>query len=209
MHSSTPVLGNSTSSYLPFAVWYTWIQRSASQSFRLCCHRRRAISKCHQKIKDYLRLHQWWVGDLFFVQSHSQINCFLFICLVCPGMLLGSYFWGCLADTKGRKVVLIATLLLDGVCGLLSSVAQYYWIFMFFRFFNGFGYVVCVLPLAIRSVNWFCWHIFRVAGAMGICFPYLGEFQPTKYREKILCWMEMFWTIGIIILPGMRRREEK
>lgn len=37
---------------------------------------------------------------------------------------------------------------------------------------------------------------------MGICFPYLGEFQPTRYREKILCWMEMFWTGGIIVLPG-------
>jgi VNT family MFS transporter (synaptic vesicle glycoprotein 2) len=36
---------------------------------------------------------------------------------------------------------------------------------------------------------------------MGICFPYLGEFQPTKYREKILSWMELFWTIGIICLP--------
>lgn len=36
---------------------------------------------------------------------------------------------------------------------------------------------------------------------MGICFPYLGEFQPTKYREKILCWMELFWTVGIIALP--------
>lgn len=41
----------------------------------------------------------------------------------------------------------------------------------------------------------------RITGAMGICFPYLGEFQPTKYREKILCWMEMFWTVGVIILP--------
>jgi MFS transporter, VNT family, synaptic vesicle glycoprotein 2 len=38
---------------------------------------------------------------------------------------------------------------------------------------------------------------------MGICFPYLGEFQPTKYREKILCWMEMFWTMGIILLPAI------
>lgn len=55
------------------------------------------------------------------------------------GMLFGSYFWGCLADTKGRKVVLVATLLLDGFCGLLSSIAQYYSLFMFFRFFNGFG----------------------------------------------------------------------
>lgn len=41
----------------------------------------------------------------------------------------------------------------------------------------------------------------RITGAMGICFPYLGEFQPTKYREKILCWMELFWTLGIIVLP--------
>lgn len=55
------------------------------------------------------------------------------------GMILGSYFWGCLADTKGRKYVLIGALLLDGVCGVLSSAAQYYWLFLCFRFFNGFG----------------------------------------------------------------------
>lgn len=36
---------------------------------------------------------------------------------------------------------------------------------------------------------------------MLICFPYLGEFQPTRYREKILCWMEIFWTLGVIVLP--------
>lgn len=40
-----------------------------------------------------------------------------------------------------------------------------------------------------------------ITGAMGICFPYLGEFQSTQYREKILSWMEMFWTLGIILLP--------
>lgn len=82
----------------------------------------------------------------------------------CPmlGMILGSYFWGCLgelhanrsalcmrgnnlnifhftADTKGRKYVLIAALMLDGICGVLSSMSQIYALFMFFRFFNGFG----------------------------------------------------------------------
>uniref|UniRef100_A0A1A9VFU3 Major facilitator superfamily (MFS) profile domain-containing protein n=1 Tax=Glossina austeni TaxID=7395 RepID=A0A1A9VFU3_GLOAU len=95
------------------------------------------------------------------------------------GMLIGSYFWGCLADTKGRRIVLVATLIADGVCGLLSSIAPYYLLFLLIRFFNGFN----------------------VAGTMGIVFPYLGEFQPTKYREKILCWMELFWTFGIIMLP--------
>uniref|UniRef100_A0A182J0Q5 Major facilitator superfamily (MFS) profile domain-containing protein n=1 Tax=Anopheles atroparvus TaxID=41427 RepID=A0A182J0Q5_ANOAO len=95
------------------------------------------------------------------------------------GMLIGSYFWGCLADTKGRRVVLIATLLLDGIVGVLSTVSQIFPIFLFLRFINGFA----------------------ITGAMGICFPYLGEFQPTAYREKILCWMELFWTFGIIVLP--------
>ncbi|XP_043479354.1 synaptic vesicle glycoprotein 2B-like [Leptopilina heterotoma] len=95
------------------------------------------------------------------------------------GMVIGSYIWGCLADTKGRKIVLIATLLMDGIVGVLSSFVQLFWIFLVFRFFNGFA----------------------VTGAMGIVFPYLGEFQPTKHREKILCWMEMFWTVGVIVLP--------
>lgn len=95
------------------------------------------------------------------------------------GMVIGSYFWGCLADTKGRKTVLISTLLLDGIVGIISSGVQYYNVFMALRVINGFA----------------------IAGAMGICFPYLGEFQPTKYREKILCWMEMFWTLGVILLP--------
>ncbi|XP_028135117.1 synaptic vesicle glycoprotein 2C-like [Diabrotica virgifera virgifera] len=97
------------------------------------------------------------------------------------GMVIGSYFWGCLADTKGRKIVLIGALLMDGACGLLSSVSQVFWLFMLMRFFNGFA----------------------ITGAMGICFPYLGEFQPNKYRETILCWMELFWTLGVIALPGI------
>ncbi|KAF7266418.1 hypothetical protein GWI33_020249 [Rhynchophorus ferrugineus] len=97
------------------------------------------------------------------------------------GMLIGSYFWGCLADTKGRRTVLIGALIMDGICGLLSSVSQVFWLFMFLRFLNGFA----------------------ITGAMGICFPYLGEFQPGKYRETILCWMELFWTLGVIVLPGI------
>ncbi|XP_033245598.1 synaptic vesicle glycoprotein 2C-like isoform X4 [Drosophila miranda] len=97
------------------------------------------------------------------------------------GMLIGSYFWGCLADTKGRRVVLITTLLADGIFGILSSFAPIYIIFMLFRLVNGFN----------------------VAGTMSIIFPYLGEFQTTQHREKILCWMELYWTFGIILLPGI------
>lgn len=54
-------------------------------------------------------------------------------------MVFGSYFWGCLADTRGRRLVLIATLIMDGICGIASSVSQFYGLFLFLRFFNGFA----------------------------------------------------------------------
>lgn len=43
--------------------------------------------------------------------------------------------------------------------------------------------------------------VYSVSGYLGICFSYLGEFQPKIYREKVLSWLEMFWTVGIIMLP--------
>lgn len=55
------------------------------------------------------------------------------------GMVLGSYFWGCLADTKGRKIVLVSTLLMDGFVGIISSFVQILPIFMACRFINGFS----------------------------------------------------------------------
>lgn len=95
------------------------------------------------------------------------------------GMVIGSYFWGCLADTRGRKVVLVTCLMLDGSVGIISSFVQILPIFMVCRIVNGFA----------------------IAGAMGICFSYLGEFQQTKYRVKILSWMEIFWTLGAVLMP--------
>lgn len=54
------------------------------------------------------------------------------------GMIFGSFFWGCLADTKGRKLVLVLTLLGDGLFGIASSVTPWFIPFLVLRFFNGF-----------------------------------------------------------------------
>ncbi|KAK6641926.1 hypothetical protein RUM44_013646 [Polyplax serrata] len=66
------------------------------------------------------------------------------------GMVIGSYFWGCLADTRGRKVVLVATLLMDGICGLASSISQYFTVFLVLRFFSGFAYNGNCFPVPWR-----------------------------------------------------------
>lgn len=97
------------------------------------------------------------------------------------GMLCGSYFWGCCAAIKGRKMSLLVALFLHGFAELLASVVPFYWIFLFLKFVSG------------AAMN----------GQSAVVFMYLGEFQPNKYRDKMLSWMEMAWVAGMIILAGV------
>uniref|UniRef100_A0A2H8TZZ2 Synaptic vesicle glycoprotein 2A n=1 Tax=Melanaphis sacchari TaxID=742174 RepID=A0A2H8TZZ2_9HEMI len=94
------------------------------------------------------------------------------------GMFTGSFIWGYIADSKGRRYALIVSMMMDGVFSIISSVSQIYPVLIFCRLMSGFG----------------------VSGAT-VLYSYLGEFINAKYREKFLCWMEIFWTSGIILLP--------
>ncbi|XP_076178065.1 synaptic vesicle glycoprotein 2B isoform X2 [Ptiloglossa arizonensis] len=97
------------------------------------------------------------------------------------GMLAGSYIWGCYAAIKGRRMSLLVALFLHGISELLASVVPLYWVFLFLKFLSG------------AAMN----------GQSAVIFLYLGEFQPTKYRDKMLSWMEMAWVVGMIILAGV------
>ncbi|XP_015435135.1 PREDICTED: synaptic vesicle glycoprotein 2B-like [Dufourea novaeangliae] len=97
------------------------------------------------------------------------------------GMLAGSYIWGCYAAIKGRRMSLLVALFLHGISELLASVVPLYWFFLFLKFLSG------------AAMN----------GQSAVVFLYLGEFQPTKYRDKMLSWMEMAWVMGMIILAGV------
>lgn len=52
-------------------------------------------------------------------------------------MMAGAYMWGSLADTLGRRKVLIVISFTNAVCIVASTFAQSYGIFMLFRFLNG------------------------------------------------------------------------
>jgi VNT family MFS transporter (synaptic vesicle glycoprotein 2) len=76
------------------------------------------------------------------LSTHAKgwLNSIIFI-----GMMLGAYVWGSLADSLGRKRVLIVISFMNAFCIIASSFAQNYELFMLFRFLNGAAYVFLFL----------------------------------------------------------------
>ncbi|XP_014615540.1 PREDICTED: synaptic vesicle glycoprotein 2C-like isoform X2 [Polistes canadensis] len=95
------------------------------------------------------------------------------------GMAAGCWFWGCYAGIKGRINTLKISLFLQGTFEFLSGIVPNYGFFLLFKFLSGFS----------------------ISGQSGTLFVYLGECQPTKYKEKLLSWLEMAWTSGLIAAP--------
>lgn len=54
------------------------------------------------------------------------------------GIIFSSHLWGFLADTKGRKTVILPTLQATFLFALLSSFSNSFWMMLILRFFNGF-----------------------------------------------------------------------
>lgn len=65
-------------------------------------------------------------------QTKGWLNSIIFI-----GMMVGAYVWGSIADTLGRRKVLIVISFMNAVCIVASSFSQTYVLFMIFRFLNG------------------------------------------------------------------------
>ncbi|XP_044762107.1 synaptic vesicle glycoprotein 2C-like isoform X2 [Coccinella septempunctata] len=97
------------------------------------------------------------------------------------GMIFGCCVWGFVADSKGRRTAIMSSLLVDFLAGFISAFSQTFPVFLMCRFFSGFG----------------------IIGATSIVFSYLGEFLPNKKRDTVLGRLELFWNVGIIILPGI------
>lgn len=96
------------------------------------------------------------------------------------GMMLGPYFWACMADMKGRKFSLVLSLFLHGLSDGVASVISNYWGFLICKFFNGF----------------------TLGAQLALLFTYIGEFQPCKYRDRVLSWTELPWGLGLIATAG-------
>uniref|UniRef100_A0A1B6EF96 Major facilitator superfamily (MFS) profile domain-containing protein n=1 Tax=Clastoptera arizonana TaxID=38151 RepID=A0A1B6EF96_9HEMI len=112
------------------------------------------------------------------LNTHTKgwLNCIIFI-----GMMAGAYFWGSVADTLGRKKVLIVISFMNAVCIVASSFSQTYSYFMLFRFLNGAA----------------------LGGSGPVIWSYFAEFQPKSKRGSMLSFMAAFWTLGNLFVASL------
>lgn len=89
-------------------------------------------------------------------------------------MMVGAFLWGGLADKVGRRRCLIVALAINCIFTFLSSFAQGYGFFLFFRLLSGVG----------------------IGGTVPIVYSYFSEFLQMDKRGEHLSWLCMFWMIG-------------
>ncbi|XP_026325826.1 synaptic vesicle glycoprotein 2B [Hyposmocoma kahamanoa] len=109
-------------------------------------------------------------------QTKGWLNSIIFI-----GMMVGAYAWGSVADSLGRKRVLIAISIINALAIVASSFSQNYALFMVFRFINGAA----------------------LGGSGPVIWSYFAEFQPKKKRGAMLSFMAAFWTLGNLFVAGL------
>ncbi|XP_058501371.1 synaptic vesicle glycoprotein 2B [Solea solea] len=97
------------------------------------------------------------------------------------GMMVGGYVWGYLADQRGRRRVLVVSLTVNGVFGVLSSLAPWFWLLLLLRFISGIG----------------------VGGSIPVVFSYFSEFMPRRRRGTMISALATFWMAGNILAAGL------
>ncbi|KAH8247550.1 hypothetical protein KR038_006154, partial [Drosophila bunnanda] len=95
------------------------------------------------------------------------------------GMIISAVPWGFIADTFGRRPVLISGGWLDGFFVLCASFSQDTAQLMAFKFFDGF--VIC--------------------GPFAVVVSYLAEFHGKKHRPYIMLFVGLCVSTGSMIMP--------
>ncbi|XP_014096944.2 synaptic vesicle glycoprotein 2B [Bactrocera oleae] len=95
------------------------------------------------------------------------------------GMISSAVIWGYLADTIGRRKVLIYGYLIDAVCVLCSSLTQNFEMLVAFKFLGGF----------------------IVNGPGAVLLTYLTEMHGSAHRPRVLMVYGMVMSLATLIMP--------
>ncbi|XP_031639091.1 synaptic vesicle glycoprotein 2B-like [Contarinia nasturtii] len=95
------------------------------------------------------------------------------------GIICSSHLWGYLADTKGRRKVILPTLFIAFLLSVASSLVQNFYFFATLRFLNGFF----------------------ISGSSATIYAYLGEFHNNAQRSRAIMCSAVIFGISCFLLP--------
>ncbi|XP_055325180.1 synaptic vesicle glycoprotein 2B-like [Sitodiplosis mosellana] len=95
------------------------------------------------------------------------------------GIICSSHLWGFLADTKGRRRVILPSLMAAVAMSVVCSFIQNFYIFTALRFLNGF-FMSC---------------------ASGTIYAYLGEFHNNIHRSRAIMGAAIIYGISCMMIP--------
>ncbi|CAB3235203.1 unnamed protein product [Arctia plantaginis] len=94
-------------------------------------------------------------------------------------IILTSYIWGWLADTQGRRPVMLFTMLISAVFSAFASFAP-----------EVISFGVLIFLSAVF-----------MSGSSAVVYTYLGEFNNLRHRDKMVAFGSSFVGIGTVVLP--------
>ncbi|XP_033168594.1 synaptic vesicle glycoprotein 2B [Drosophila mauritiana] len=97
------------------------------------------------------------------------------------GMISSAVLWGYLADTKGRRNLLIVGYAADTICVLGGAFSQSRIQLMVFKYLGGF----CM------------------SGPFAVLMTYLTELHGRKHRQRIMMIVGIMFSIATLTLPGL------
>ncbi|XP_020295675.1 synaptic vesicle glycoprotein 2B-like isoform X2 [Pseudomyrmex gracilis] len=95
------------------------------------------------------------------------------------GMIMSAFFWGFMADTFGRKKLMVYGYLITGILSLATSFSHTSWLLILFKFLDG---VI-------------------ISGPYAALMSYLAEIHNEVHRSRSYMWLGVFFSLGNISLP--------
>ncbi|KRT78777.1 membrane transporter, partial [Oryctes borbonicus] len=110
------------------------------------------------------------------LQQRGMLNAITYL-----GMITSALGWGFLADTLGRKKILVSGFTIDAICVIIAGLAQSYEMLSTAKFFTG---LIMNGPFAALTTV-------------------ISEFHCAKYRTRVVMVLGIMYSLGQLVIPGL------